>query len=127
RVLLDFMRGFRVLHFVGPCVTVFGSARIKEGHPSYELARKMGAAIAQLGFTVMTGGGPGIMEAANRGAKDVNGRSVGCNIDLDLIFATDSVEAAIAHIREKAITPFGLKLVVRRHLSWLGERALSAP
>jgi len=60
RVLLDFLRGFRVLHFVGPCVTVFGSARIKEGHPSYELARKMGAAIAQLGFTVMTGGGPGV-------------------------------------------------------------------
>ena len=83
RVLLDFLRGFRVLHFVGPCVTIFGSARIKEGHPSYELARKMGAAIAQLGFTVMTGGGPGIMEAANRGAKDVNGRSVGCNIELE--------------------------------------------
>src|SRR5712675_827975 len=192
RVLLDFLRGFRVLHFVGPCVTVFGSARLKEGHPSYELARKMGA--------------------ANRGAKDVNGRSVGCNIelefeqqpnafldrcvtlhyffvrktllvkysyafvvmqggagtldelfeaitliqtgkiknfpvvvmgtnywrdllkmlekmagegmidrsDLDLIFATDSVEEAIAYIREKAITPFGLKLVVRRHLAWLG-------
>src|SRR4029077_20914568 len=83
RVLLDFLRGFRVLHFVGPCVTVFGSARIKEGHPSYELARKMGAAIAQLGFTFMTGGGPGIIEAANRGAKDVNGRSVGCNILLE--------------------------------------------
>src|SRR3989441_6638063 len=83
RVLLDFLRGFRVLHFVGPCVAVFGSARIKEGHPGYELARKMGAAIAHLGFTVMTGGGPGIMEAANRGAKDVNGRSVGCNIELE--------------------------------------------
>ena len=216
RVLLDFMRGFRVLHFVGPCVTVFGSARVKEGHRTYELARKMGAAISQLGFTVMTGGGPGIMEAANRGAKEVNGRSVGCNIelefeqqpnafldrcvtlhyffvrktllvkysyafvvmqggagtldelaealtliqtrkiknfpvvvvgteywqdllrmfekmadegminrsDLDLIFATDSVEEAIAHIREKAITPFGLKLVRRKHLPWLGETAL---
>ena len=83
RVLLDFLRGFRVLHFVGPCVTVFGSARVKEGDTSYELARKMGAAIAQLGFTVMTGGGPGIMEAANRGAKEVNGRSVGCNIELE--------------------------------------------
>src|SRR5438046_9228560 len=82
RVLLDFLRGFRVLHFVGPCVTVFGSARIKEDHPSYELARKMGAAIAQLGFTVMTGGGPGIMEAANRGAKGAGGRSVGCTIEL---------------------------------------------
>src|SRR4030095_16345875 len=77
RVLLDFMRGFRVLHFVGPCVTVFGSARVKEGHRTYELARKMGAAISQLGFTVMTGGGPGIMEAANRGAKDAGGGSVG--------------------------------------------------
>src|SRR5205085_2349539 len=217
RVLLDFMRGFRVLHFVGPCVTVFGSARIKEGHPSYELARKMGAAIAQLGFTVMTGGGPGIMEAANRGAKDVNGRSVGCNIelefeqqpnafldrcvtlhyffvrktllikysyafvvmpggagtldelfealtliqtgkirnfpvvvmgtdywreltsllekmarlgtiglpDLSLVFVTDSVEAAIEHIRVRAIEPFGLKRVVRRHLPWLGEQGLN--
>jgi uncharacterized protein (TIGR00730 family) len=217
RVFFDFLRGFRVLHFVGPCVTVFGSARVKAGDPSYEQARKMGAAIAQLGFTVMTGGGPGIMEAANRGAKQVNGRSVGCNIelefeqqpnafldrcvtlhyffvrktllvkysyafvvmqggagtldelaealtliqtrkiknfpvvvmgtnywrdllkmfqkmadegminsaDLDLIFATDSIEEAIAHIREKAITPFGLKLVVRRHLPWLGERAIS--
>jgi uncharacterized protein (TIGR00730 family) len=78
----DFIRGFRVLHFVGPCVTVFGSARIKSGSAYYELARKMGAAIAQLGFTVMTGGGAGIMEAANRGSKDVGGRSVGCNIEL---------------------------------------------
>ena len=82
RVMRDFIRGFRALHFVGPCVTVFGSARIKSGSAYYQLARKMGAAIAQLGFTVMTGGGPGIMEAANRGAKDVSGRSVGCNIEL---------------------------------------------
>jgi uncharacterized protein (TIGR00730 family) len=82
RVMRDFIRGFRVLHFVGPCVTVFGSARIKSDSEYYQLARKMGAAIAQLGFTVMTGGGPGIMEAANRGAKDVGGRSVGCNIAL---------------------------------------------
>ena len=82
RVMRDFIRGFRVLHFVGPCVTVFGSARIKSGSAYYELARKIGAAIAQLGFTVMTGGGAGIMEAANRGAKDVGGRSVGCNIKL---------------------------------------------
>src|SRR5947208_14345640 len=67
RVLLDFLRGFRVLHFVGPCVTVFGSARIKEGHSDYDLARKMSAGITQLTFTVMTGDGPGIMEASNRG------------------------------------------------------------
>jgi len=219
RVMRDFLRGFRVLHFVGPCVTVFGSARIKADNPYYELARKMGAAIARLGFTVMTGGGPGIMEAANRGAKEIGGRSVGCNIelsfeqkpndyldrsvtlhyffvrktllvkysyafvfmpggagtldelfealtliqtgkiknfpivimgtdywrelielmkkmanlgmigaaDLDLIYATDSVEDAIAHIQDKAIKPFGLKLVtrIRRHMPWLGERGLS--
>jgi len=82
RVLRDFFRGFRVLHFVGPCVTVFGSARTPESSKYYQLARQMGAAISNLGFTVMTGGGPGIMEAANRGAKDVGGRSVGCNIKL---------------------------------------------
>ncbi|HJX24647.1 MAG TPA: TIGR00730 family Rossman fold protein [Chthoniobacterales bacterium] len=221
RVLRDFLRGFRVLHFVGPCVTIFGSARVKTDNPYYELARKMGAAIAQIGFTVMTGGGPGLMEAANRGAKEIGGRSVGCSIelpveqqpnayldrcvtmhyffvrkallvkysyafivmpggagtldelfealtlvqtgkiknfpivimgtdywreliafidkmarlgtisptDVSLIFATDSVEEAIEHIRARAIQPFGLKLVTRarRHLPWLGERGLTMP
>jgi uncharacterized protein (TIGR00730 family) len=219
RVMRDFLRGFRTLHFVGPCVTVFGSARIQRDDPHYELARKMGAAIARLGFTVMTGGGPGIMEAANRGAKEAGGRSVGCNIelpyeqaanayldrcvrlhyffvrkallvkysyafvvmpggagtldelfealtliqtakiknfpvvimgtdywkelitfmekmaqramiapsDLSLIYATDSINEAIAHIRAKAIEPFGLKRVAhaRRHFPWLGERGFS--
>jgi len=218
RVMRDFLRGFRTLHFVGPCVTVFGSARIQPDDPHYELARKMGAAVARLGFTVMTGGGPGIMEAANRGAKDVGGRSVGCTIelpseqpanayldrcvqmhyffvrkalmgkysyafvvmpggagtldelfealtliqtakiknfpivimgtdywkeligfiekmaqrrmiadaDLNLIYSTDSVDEAIAHIRSKAIEPFGLKRVarIRKHFPWLGERGL---
>ena len=221
RVIRDFLRGFRVLHFVGPCVTVFGSARVKADTPNYELARRVGGAVARLGFTVMTGGGPGIMEAANRGAKDVGGRSVGCGIklpveqkpnayldryvtmhyffvrktlllkysyafvvmpggtgtldelfeavtliqtgkiknfpivimgtsywkelidfinkmaefgmispsDVSLIYATDSVDEAIAHIRKKAIEPFGLKLMsrVRRSLPWLGERDLHAP
>ena len=79
---LDFIRGFRVLHFVGPCVTVFGSARFGEGHPYYALTREVGRRVAELGFTVMTGGGPGLMEAANRGARDAGGRSVGCNIAL---------------------------------------------
>src|SRR6266511_1130301 len=221
RVMRDFLRGYRALHFIGPCVTVFGSARIKPDDPHYELARKMGAAIARLGFTVMTGGGPGIMEAANRGAKEVGGRSVGCNIelpyeqpanayldrcvrmhyffvrkallvkysyafvvmpggagtldelfealtliqtakiknfpivimgtdywkglidfiekmaqrgmiapsDLSLIYATDSIDEAIAHIRTKTIEPFGLKRVARRRRAfpWLGERGLSVP
>jgi len=217
RVMADFLRGFRVLHFVGPCVTVFGSARIKADTPEYQLAREMGAGIARLGFTVMTGAGPGLMEAANRGAKEIGGRSVGCNIrlpfeqqpneyldrcvtlnyffvrktllikysyafvvmpggagtldelfealtliqtgkiqnfpivvmgteywralvsvlekmaqlgtisvaDLQLVYVTDSVEEALEHIRAKAIEPFGLRRVARRHLPWLGERGLS--
>jgi uncharacterized protein (TIGR00730 family) len=82
RAARDFIRGFRGLHFVGPCVTVFGSARFHEGHPLYDLAREVGRALVGLGFTVMTGGGPGIMEAANRGAREAGGRSVGCNISL---------------------------------------------
>jgi uncharacterized protein (TIGR00730 family) len=78
----DFIRGFRGLHFVGPCVTVFGSARFDEHHRYYAMAREVGGALVGLGFTVMTGGGPGIMEAANRGAREAGGRSVGCNIEL---------------------------------------------
>src|SRR5438309_2377291 len=214
-----FFRGIRPLPFVGPCVAVFCPARIKRARPHYELTRKMGAAIARLGFTVITGGGPGIMEAANRGGRQAGGRSVGCTIelpseqptnayldrcvrlhyffarktllvkysyafvvmpggagtldelfealtliqtgkiqnfpivimgtdywkeligfiekmakrgkigpdDLSLIFATDSVEEAIAHIRTKAIDSFGLKRVARtrRHFPWLGERGFS--
>ena len=81
-VFRELIRGFRHLHFVGPCVTVFGSARFAEDHPYYVLARQIGKNLARAGFTVMTGGGSGIMEAANRGAKDANGRSVGCNIKL---------------------------------------------
>lgn len=216
-IICDFLRGLRALHFVGPCVTVFGSARIRETDPYYLLARQMGTALAHLGFTVMTGGGPGIMEAANRGARDAGGPSVGCNIrlpfeqasnayldrsvtlnyffvrktllikysyafvvfpggagtmdeffealtliqtgkidnfpillmgteywremmtmiqkmarvgtmgpkDLDLIYSTDSVEAAIAHIREKAIKPFGLKAVKRKPSALLWESRLN--
>ena len=63
-------------------MTVFGSARFTEGHPYYALGRQIGAALARIGFTVMTGGGPGLMEAANRGAREAGGRSVGCNIAL---------------------------------------------
>lgn len=82
KIAREFIRGFRKLHFQGPCITVFGSARFPEDHPYYQKAREIGAEAARLGFTVMTGGGPGIMEAANRGAKEVGGRSVGCNIVL---------------------------------------------
>jgi len=82
RIFWEFIRGFRGLHFVGPCVTVFGSARFPEDHPHYVAARAMGRHLGRAGFTVMTGGGPGIMEAANRGARDVGAPSVGCNIKL---------------------------------------------
>ncbi len=79
---LEFLRGFESFDFNTPCVTVFGSARFPEGHPYYELTRATGRALAEAGFAVMTGGGPGVMEAANRGAKEAGGLSLGCNIKL---------------------------------------------
>lgn len=82
RVGKDLFLGFRALHFAGPCVTIFGSARTKPGSEYYEMARKMGEACAQLGFTVVTGGGPGIMQAGNQGAFEAGGRSLGVNIEL---------------------------------------------
>ncbi|GBD23957.1 Cytokinin riboside 5'-monophosphate phosphoribohydrolase [bacterium HR29] len=82
RIFAEFMKGFRALHFVGPCVTIFGSARFTPENPYYQAARETGRLLAEAGFTVMTGGGPGIMEAANRGAKEAGGLSVGCLIDL---------------------------------------------
>lgn len=82
RVLIEFLKGFRVLHFVGPCITVFGSARFEETHRYYKAARSIGRRITAMGFTTLTGGGPGIMEAANRGCYESGGHSVGCNIQL---------------------------------------------
>lgn len=82
RVAKDLLVGFRALHFAGPCVTIFGSARTEPGTVYYEMARKMGAACAKLGFTVVTGGGPGIMQAGNQGAFEAGGRSLGVNIEL---------------------------------------------
>lgn len=84
RIMSEMIRGFRKFHFLGPCVTVFGSSRFPENHRYYGLARQVGAGLARVGFTVMTGGGPGIMEAANRGAKEAGGCSVGCNIELPM-------------------------------------------
>jgi uncharacterized protein (TIGR00730 family) len=82
RVAKDLLIGFRALHFAGPCVTIFGSARTRPGTPYYEMARDMGKACAKLGFTVVTGGGPGIMQAGNQGAFETGGRSMGVNIEL---------------------------------------------
>jgi uncharacterized protein (TIGR00730 family) len=82
KVMLSFINAFRKMHFIGPCVTVFGSARFGSEMDHYQDAERIGAAMAKLGFTVMTGGGPGIMEAANKGAYEAGGYSVGCNIVL---------------------------------------------
>jgi hypothetical protein len=82
RIMGEFVDGFDVLARVGLAVTVFGSARVTEDSPYYAAAREVGAGIAKRGFAVITGGGPGIMEAANRGANEAGGLSVGCNIEL---------------------------------------------
>lgn len=82
RIFLELLRGFEFLNIDTPMVTVFGSARFPEGHPHYELARQMGQTLANAGYGVMTGGGPGIMEAANRGAREAGGLSLGANIHL---------------------------------------------
>jgi uncharacterized protein (TIGR00730 family) len=84
KVQYNFIKAFRKMHFIGPCVTVFGSARFGPETNHYKDAVKIGAALADLGFTVMTGGGPGIMEAANKGAFEAGGYSVGCNIVLPI-------------------------------------------
>ncbi len=82
RIIGDFVEGFDALPAFLPAVTVFGSARVKDGEGIYELARKLGGELAKEGFSVFTGGGPGVMEAANRGALEGGGRSVGLNIEL---------------------------------------------
>jgi len=82
RFFLEFLQGFESLEFPSPVVAVFGSARFGEGHPHYALARSLGRELARAGYSVMTGGGPGVMEAVNRGAKEAGGYSVGCNIQL---------------------------------------------
>ncbi len=81
-IVQEFVRGFEALYDLGPAVTVFGSARFGEGHPFYDLGREVGYELAKAGFAVITGGGPGIMEAANRGAREAGGVSIGCNITL---------------------------------------------
>ncbi len=82
RYFLEFLRGFEFMQMDRPCVTVFGSARFHEGHRYYEQARELGQELAKAGYAVMTGGGPGVMEAANRGCKEAGGLSIGCNIHL---------------------------------------------
>ncbi|HKX30572.1 MAG TPA: TIGR00730 family Rossman fold protein [Blastocatellia bacterium] len=117
RIFREFFNGFRKLHFVGPCVTVFGSARFKEDHPYYELATHVGAALSRMGFTVMTGGGPGIMEAANRGAREAGGRSIGCNITLPFEqdpnpYLDDMLEFRYFFVRKTMLIKYSYAFVV---------------
>ena len=83
RIGEEFLQGFEAVERIGrPAITVFGSARVREGHPAYTAAREAGRRLAEAGFAVVTGGGPGVMEAANRGAQEAGGVSVGFNIEL---------------------------------------------
>ncbi|HYL39736.1 MAG TPA: TIGR00730 family Rossman fold protein [Candidatus Binatus sp.] len=82
RILAEFVEGFDAMAGLGPAITVFGSARVGAGSPSYEQAREIGRRLAEEGYAVITGGGPGVMEAANRGCQEGGGMSVGCNIEL---------------------------------------------
>jgi uncharacterized protein (TIGR00730 family) len=117
QVLWQFIRGFRTLHFVGPCITVFGSARFKEDHPYYEAAREFGKRISSLGFTTITGGGPGIMEAANRGAFESGGTSIGCNIVLpheqkENPYLTESVTFEHFFVRKVVLAKYSYAFVI---------------
>ena len=82
RIMSEYVDGFDALAAVGPAVTIFGSARVSEGSPVYEQAREIARMLAQDGWAIITGGGPGVMEAANRGAQEGGGLSIGCNIEL---------------------------------------------
>ncbi|MEM6965482.1 MAG: TIGR00730 family Rossman fold protein [Bacteroidota bacterium] len=82
KVISEFVEGFETMNHVGPCISIFGSARTQPGAPYYELTTKVAARLVEEGFGVITGGGPGIMEAGNKGAKEAGGASVGLNIDL---------------------------------------------
>ena len=117
RFFLEFLRGFESLDFEGPCVTVFGSARFREGHRYYEMARSLGRRLAEAGYVVMTGGGPGIMEAANRGAQEGGGRSIGCNIKLPKEqqpnpYLDDFVELEYFFVRKVILVKYSCAFVV---------------
>jgi uncharacterized protein (TIGR00730 family) len=117
RVFWQFLRGFRTLHFAGPCITVFGSSRFKEDNEYYKAAREMGKRIAQIGFVTMTGGGPGIMEAANRGAFENGGISLGCNIQLPFEqmpnkYLTKSITFEHFFVRKVLLTKYSYAFII---------------
>jgi uncharacterized protein (TIGR00730 family) len=82
RIMGEFVEGFDALAKVGSAVTIFGSARVPPEHPQYQVARETARLLGEAGFSIITGGGPGVMEAANRGARDAGALSIGCNIEL---------------------------------------------
>ena len=117
RFFLEFLKGFESLGDLGPCVTVFGSARFGEDHRYYQVARDLGKALAENGYAVLTGGGPGIMEAANRGAKEAGGRSFGCNIKLPMEqkpnpFVDDFIEFEHFFIRKVMLVKYSSAFAV---------------
>jgi uncharacterized protein (TIGR00730 family) len=117
RISKEFENGFSKLFKIGPAVTVFGSARYKEGHPYYELTRQVGHALAEAGFTVLTGGGPGLMEAANRGAYEAGGKSYGLNIILPHEqkpnpYVLDSIEFRYFFIRKVMLVKYSCAFII---------------
>jgi uncharacterized protein (TIGR00730 family) len=117
RINQEFDRAFKALYPVGPAVTVFGSARFKEEHPYYKLARAVGAELAKAGFATLTGGGPGIMEAANRGAHETGGASYGLNIILPHEqsinpYVDDSIEFHYFFTRKVCLVKYSCAFIV---------------
>ena len=115
--LLELARCFGKLRSIGPCITFFGSARFNESHPYYEFTRQAAGEYAKLGFTIMTGGGPGLMEAANRGAREAGGKSVGCNIKLPIDQSPNSyldkwVEAKHFFVRKILLVKYSFAFIV---------------
>jgi uncharacterized protein (TIGR00730 family) len=117
RINAEFEKGFSRLLHIGPAVTVFGSARYREGHRYYELARKVGGKLAEAGFTVLTGGGPGLMEAANRGAFEAGGKSYGLNIILPQEqsanpYVNESIEFRYFFIRKVMLVKYSCAFII---------------
>ena len=117
RILGEFVQGFEELADIGKAVTIFGSARLKEDSDTYKKTRQLAAQLAKQGYTIVTGGGPGIMEAANRGAMDVDGRSVGLNIDLPHEqapnpYLTDSVDFKYFFVRKVMLVKYSTAFVI---------------
>lgn len=117
RITSEFENGFKKLLKIGPAVTVFGSARFKEGHPYYELTRNVGRRLAEAGFAVLTGGGPGLMEAANRGAFEAGGKSLGLNIILPHEqkpnpYVNDSIEFRYFFIRKVMLVKYSCAFII---------------